>query len=69
MYSGSRRLAHSLSGELYMVPKFTEVASTHCGRSCLYALLGSLPRSLSGKSGCIESADFLPIRDYFIQVR
>src|SRR5919199_4451828 len=31
-----------------MVPKFTSIASTRWCRSCLYALLGSSPCSLSG---------------------
>ena len=36
----------------------------HRFRSCLYAWLGSSPRSPSGKTGCMGSAVFLPFRSY-----
>jgi hypothetical protein len=37
-----------------VVPKFTSIASAHCRRCCLYAWLGSLPRSILGEAGCNE---------------
>ena len=46
-----RRLACSDAGEPDELPKFTEVASSYRLRSCLYALLGSLPRSSSEDAG------------------
>jgi hypothetical protein len=68
-YGSSRRLAHARSSEPYVVPKFTQIASSRCRRFCLYALLGSSPRSVPGKPGW-EECWFpapqrlpLPIRD------
>ena len=64
IHSVSRRLARTLASELCMVPKFTQIASTRCLRSCLYALHGSLPRSIPGNISECGVLMFLPLRDY-----
>ena len=45
-----RRLAYPVAGEPNVVPKFTQIASSCRLRPCLYAWLGSLPRSSSGNN-------------------
>ena len=47
----ARSLSKKSDANNYVVLKFTYVASSCCFRSCLYAWLGSLPRSLSGRLG------------------
>src|SRR6266702_4235336 len=42
-----------LQGKKHKVPKFTQIASSYWFRFCLYAWLGSLLRSVPGKSGII----------------
>ena len=46
-----RRLAYPVVGEPDVLPKFDQVASSCRLRSCLYAWLGSLPRSPSEDAG------------------
>ena len=46
-----------------MVPKFISIALSYRGRLSLYALLGSLPRSSSGKTRLFWSAGFLSFGD------
>ena len=49
----------SFTGEPNVVPKFTQIASSCRLRPCLYAWLGSLPRSSSGSNRLSWSAALL----------